>query len=617
MWDPLTLHNPVQAETPKPKYLPESDGFCLPAYQMAVGVPPIERGKVDGFIDDLIHVFWDTPSNISRLPHAVPLAMFVTSRPHAGDTFEPIPRRDILSLPKLQAEGSPAESQIVLGWLVNTRTMTIGLPDNKYSDWTRDLLKLTKQKTCPFGELELLAGRLGHASFAIPLTRHFLERIERTISRSDTRKTATIELSDDVIRDLHLWRFFLTKANLGVSINLVTIRKPTRICWSDACPFGIGGYSLVTGRGWRVRIPSDSIIFGHPGINNLLEFLGMIVNVWLECKDCRATPGDPYPCILALGDNTSAIGWLHKTASLGRNRPAHTAHLFAARHLATTVLDNDCCLASQHIRGVHNTVSDLLSYVGDCRGKPHPIAADNPPDDVLTRRFHSSYPEQIPANFVICQLPDDVISWLSVVLQMAASSLWAAKKAATKTATGHGGAGSASNPQSDFKVTPSSLVYPSTNKAFSPKPFSKPCEPSSGPPPVSLTDCVRTQWLQTLCGRPQASWVRRFGAISNRAPSTTRMRPTCDPSFVPSCKPIQTLTHPPSVNEPSHRSSCGGCTHCQEPSCLPLATPILPSSVRSPSWVSSSQCDPANAPALLPPDAPASFPSKESPSETP
>jgi hypothetical protein len=63
--------------------------------------------------------------------------------------------------------------------------------------------------------------------------------------------------------------------------------------------------------------PSGSSLFGHPGINNLLEFLGMVVNVWLESKSCTNTMGEEYACILALGDNTSAIGWLHKTASLG------------------------------------------------------------------------------------------------------------------------------------------------------------------------------------------------------------------------------------------------------------------------------------------------------------
>ena len=224
-WDPNTLHNPVQPVAPKPIYLAESDAPCAPALQMAVRVPPTKRGKVDGFIDDLIHVFWDTPSNLERLPHAIPLAMFVTSQPHAGEAAEPLPRRDILSLPKLMAEGTPAESQIVLGWRVNTREMTIGLPENKFTDWTRDIQKLIDLKRCTFGELESLAGRLGHASYAIPLTRHFLERIERTVSRHDARKTATLELVEDVVRDLELWKIFLTKANRGVSINVVTIRK--------------------------------------------------------------------------------------------------------------------------------------------------------------------------------------------------------------------------------------------------------------------------------------------------------------------------------------------------------------------------------------------------------
>ena len=241
-WDPTTLHNPVQAVAPDPIYWPDPSEPCAPALPMAVGVPPVQRGKVDGFIDDLIQVFWDTPSNVERLPHVVPLAMFVTSRPHAGDTYEPLPRRDILSLPKLKAEGAPAESQIILGWRVNTRTMTIGLPENKFTGWLLDLRRLVSQRKCIFGEFESLAGRLCHASYAIPMTRHFFERIERTKTRyADARKSTTITLPDDVVNDLILWESFLLKAHRGVSINLVTIRKPTRICWSDACPFGIGG----------------------------------------------------------------------------------------------------------------------------------------------------------------------------------------------------------------------------------------------------------------------------------------------------------------------------------------------------------------------------------------
>ena len=42
-------------------------------------------GRVDGFIDDLlINVFADTQANCRIQPQVVPLAMHVTSRPHAG-----------------------------------------------------------------------------------------------------------------------------------------------------------------------------------------------------------------------------------------------------------------------------------------------------------------------------------------------------------------------------------------------------------------------------------------------------------------------------------------------------------------------------------------------------
>ncbi len=90
------------------------------AKEMAVLVPPIYRGKVDGFIDDLINVFWDTPDNCQRLPHSVPLAMHVTTRLHAGNDCEPLPRLDILLQPNLLAKGAPSEIQIVLRWTLNT-----------------------------------------------------------------------------------------------------------------------------------------------------------------------------------------------------------------------------------------------------------------------------------------------------------------------------------------------------------------------------------------------------------------------------------------------------------------------------------------------------------------
>jgi hypothetical protein len=79
----------------------------------------------------------------------------------------------------------------------------------------------------------------------------------------------------------------------------------------------------VTGFAWRIQIPTGSVIYGSNLVNNLLEFLGMAINILLELRSC--TRGQNYS-ILALGDNTSAVGWLHNTAKLGPGGGSRKAH---------------------------------------------------------------------------------------------------------------------------------------------------------------------------------------------------------------------------------------------------------------------------------------------------
>jgi hypothetical protein len=55
----------------------------------------------------------------------------VTRRPHAGDA-EPVKRREVVSNPKLIAKGGLEEAQIVLGWMLNTRSLLIILPSDKF-----------------------------------------------------------------------------------------------------------------------------------------------------------------------------------------------------------------------------------------------------------------------------------------------------------------------------------------------------------------------------------------------------------------------------------------------------------------------------------------------------
>ena len=525
-WDHEGLRSPAQMETPKP--------FRLPAHipiargrEMAVMVPlPIRGGKVDGFIDDLINVFWDTPENCARQPHVVPLAMHVTNRPHAGEDEEPVPRRPILSLPKLMAEGRPEEVQTVLGWNLDTRRLEISLPEDKYKAWTKDIQDVLNVGHCSHAALETLVGRLNHTAYVLPNARHFLSRIREGLGHSAGGKTnrRSLKVSSEAMCDLKLWGDFLTDAHSGVSMNLLVTRTPDKVCWSDACPYGIGGYSL-SGRAWRIRIPQSSHIAGHKGINNLLEFLGMAVNIWLSCLE----EGPSESCILAIGDNTSALGWLHNTSHLNPTWEAHTAHLTVARKIATLLMEFKCCLASQHIKGELNLVTDLLSFSGSAgRGKKHPLASDDPANDELTARFLSAIPSQVPENFAISQLPDDVLSWVTQVLQVAESSLTADRKGVTRSTTGLGDDGKGTVDTSATTMTSASLCYPSTSKRSSSELFSTSTELQPGTPMADLPALVRSQWSRVLCAKPQATWLRRFGGISGKAPFTSRALPTCD-----------------------------------------------------------------------------------------
>jgi hypothetical protein len=77
------------------------------------------------------------------------------------------------------------------------------------------------------------------------------------------------------------------------------------------CPYGVAGY-IISGCGWQIMIPNSSIIYGHGKINTFLDFLGMTISVFLTIMDTIK----PHPCVLALGDSTSAIRWMFNTSKL-------------------------------------------------------------------------------------------------------------------------------------------------------------------------------------------------------------------------------------------------------------------------------------------------------------
>ena len=106
-------------------------------------------------------------------------------------------------------------------------------------------------------------------------------------------KRCLVPVGPEARDDFRLWADILRRAHTGVPINLMVTREPSRICWSDACPYGMGGYSL-SGRAWRLRILSDHPVHGQSGANSLLALVAVVVNVWFECIDVEA---QELPCM--------------------------------------------------------------------------------------------------------------------------------------------------------------------------------------------------------------------------------------------------------------------------------------------------------------------------------
>ena len=529
-WEPGDFKSPDQPSTPAPKLEPATVAF-VSAKETAVGIPIWHTARSDDFIDDIIRVFLDTARNREREPHVVPLSVFVTSRPHGGYA-EPVPRRSNLSGPKLAAEGTPAEVQIVLGWTLNTRRLSLALPYDKFVAWSSDLSQAIRDKRATLEQLMTLVGRLNHAAHVIPLARHFLSRLHDK-SQSDVNRKQHLRFTRDELLDLKLWEHFLQQAHDGISLNLLTIRTPTKLSITDSCPFGMGGFSW-TGRAWRVRIPPESPLYGRHQANNILEFLALAVGLWLLVKE-SADDNTTEECLMALADNTSAVGWVFRSSRLSSESWYHEPVQLVARKVAMVMISSGNCLCTQHLTGSLNTVADYLSFSHQCRegSKINPLAYDDPPDDILTNRFHSHLSQLVPQGFAICPLPDDVLSFVGLVLRTAESS-WTRRspsQTTTKPESGTDGQGFATPPT---PWTLSSLVFQNESVSSSSGRSWKLTSPPSGPDQATFLDQIRRPWRQRLSEQPQATWLRRFGCVSNAAPFTSRTAPSaCNPPSGP------------------------------------------------------------------------------------
>ena len=289
-------------------------------------------------------------------------------------------------------EGQLSTSKEILGWTIDSIKFRIFLPKLKFIAWSKEIDNIISSTAIKAKDLECLIGKLNHAAYILPFSRYFLTRLRYRQKQAEKFFTSTLSNSEK--EDIILWKHLLHRSSsIGTRIDHITFSIPLSFAISDACPYGMGGFTSE-GIAWRWQLPTE--LLGKLSIN-LLEFIAAIVTIYMSLKILKINESEKGIKLLSFTDSSSALGWLHHSTFNPVENPLHDK---SARFLAHMMIDNNSSLYSQHIKGSQNQIADSLS---------RDFHWDN---ITLITHLRSVYDSQMPNHFQIYQLPEEIICWI-------------------------------------------------------------------------------------------------------------------------------------------------------------------------------------------------------------
>ncbi len=275
---------------------------------------------------------------------------------HNGE--DPISQKKLL-----QGEGTWSHMKEILGWLVDGLNFTIQLPPDKCKKIAQLITEMRKSKSVPLQTFQELAGKLQHASFAIPGGKGLFSPIHRAMQD----QKYFVKITDELRQTLKDWKTLVQHLALHPTpVQLLVTNYPNILQYTDACKLGAGGvivpgldpfYYYVWQYEWPKNIKDRLVSWANPKGDltiNDLELAALVLG-WLVIE--YVIPDLRFKHVGSFCDNTSAVAWAFK---------GHTStSLVAGRLLRFLALRQRIRQASSfipmNIAGENNAMADIPS----------------------------------------------------------------------------------------------------------------------------------------------------------------------------------------------------------------------------------------------------------------
>ena len=377
------------------------------------GNPPVQNHSmqpynrplsyVDVYMDDFLGLAQGHPGLRERVRSTIFHSIDDVLRPNAPE--DSIHRKEPISLSKLaKGDARWATRKILLGWIVDTVSETIELPEHRRLRFLSILENLQGRHRVSLKDWHKALGELRSMILAIPGGRGFFSTLQTGFTQSDKTRIRINQPMHDAIDDLH--HLALDIGNRPTRFGEVVPDPPVAIGTADASGIGMGGTWLSHDPAfnplvWRARFPPHiqaalvSTSNPHGRITNSdLELAGQIaqLDVLAQHSDCRERT------VSTLTDNISARSWQRKGSTTTLGPAAYLLRLQALHQRHFRYLNQP-----DYIPGPANAMADDASRLWHLS------------DHAFLLHLNSTYPQNKP--WKLCTLRPAMHSALITALQ--------------------------------------------------------------------------------------------------------------------------------------------------------------------------------------------------------